>query len=70
MVAIVIDYEVVVCLYSIFLDCALEGSMSWEVFGDSFANHAVAFIAKCLVGVVTWGRVSGFRRGGFGRARP
>ena len=48
---------------------ALEGSMSWEVFGDSFANHAVAFVAKCLVGVVTWGRFSGFSHGGFRRAR-
>ena len=69
MVAIVVDYQVVVCVYSIFLDCAFEGSVSWEVFGDSFANHAVAFIAKCLVGVVAWGRFSGFRHGGFERVR-
>ena len=36
---------------------------SWEVFCDSFANHAVAFVAKCLVSVVTWGRFSGFTKG-------
>ena len=69
LVAIVIHYQVIVCLYSVFLDCAFESSMSWEIFGDSFANHAVAFIAKCLVSVVTWGRFSEFSHDGFGRPR-
>jgi hypothetical protein len=52
LVDVVIYHEVVVCFDAVFFDCAVECAVTREVFGDSFADHVLFFLAKSFICVI------------------